>query len=252
MIKRLKCHVMYDGTHFNGFQRQLKGRTIQNELEKALTTIHKHEVEIHASGRTDAKVHAINQVFHFETVLDLEPERWKRAINALLPNDIYIKKIENESPGFHARYHAKSKEYRYYLALDEYNPFKANHVTFYQKREPLDSEKMKEAIALFIGTHDFRYFTSGNTNPNTIRTIYEAGLYEGNDCLEFRFIGSGFLRYQVRVMIGTLIEIGEGKKEITVITNLLNLKPGRAGKTAKPQGLYLYDVTYYPHEERDY
>lgn len=251
-MKRIKCHVSYDGTNFNGFQRQNKGRTVQGELEKALTKMHKQKVEIHGSGRTDARVHAIDQVFHFETELEIPTKRWKRAINALLPEDIYITKVEMEHPGFHARYHVKSKEYRYYLATKEYDPLQANYMFFYRKPRPLNVDRMKEAIKLFVGEHDFHYFTSGNTNPNTVRTIYEANISEAEGVLTFRFVGSGFLRYQIRVMVGTLVEVGEGKRSPDSIVKLLQLEPGRAGRTAKAHGLYLYRVDYIPHEERVY
>lgn len=245
MVKRIKCIISYDGTNFYGFQRQTKGRTIQGEIEKALRTMHKRPIDIHASGRTDAKVHALNQVFHFETTLEIKPENWKRALNTLLPPDIYIKAVEIMDNEFHARYFAKSKEYRYYLSMGEYNPLQANYINFYQKSKPLNVERMKEAIQYFIGTHDFRYFTSMNTNPNTIREIMEAEIIQTGPLLEFRFVGNGFLRYQIRVMVGTLIEIGEGKLPIETIPNLLNLKPGKAGRTAKPHGLYLVNVDYY-------
>ena len=244
MSYRLKCIVTYDGTHFYGFQRQKKGRTIQGEIEKALSKIHKSPVEIQASGRTDSGVHAINQVFHFDTTLIIETPNWKKAINSILPKDIYIKSVEKISQQFHARYHVTVKEYRYYLSLDEYNPLHANYTCF-SKRSTMDIELMKKAIKLLEGTHDFKLFTSGNDRRYTIRTIFEATINRKGQKIEIIFRGNGFLRYQVRVMVGTLMEIGEGRRHIDTIKDLFGLKENcRPGRTAEPQGLYLYQVNY--------
>jgi tRNA pseudouridine38-40 synthase len=242
---RLKCTVAYDGSLFNGYQRQIKGRTVQGEIEKVLEKIHKEPIEIQASGRTDAGVHALNQVFHFDSSLDIAVGNWKRAINGLLPEDIYVKSVEVVSPNFHARYHVRTKEYRYYISLEEYNPLKYKQVYFHPQVHKLDIGRMEEAIKKLEGTHDFKLFTSGNEREYTIRTIFETKINILEDSLEIIFKGDGFLRYQVRVMVGTLIEIGENRRSIDTIDDLLALKRGiRAGRTAKPQGLYLYQVEY--------
>jgi tRNA pseudouridine38-40 synthase len=242
---RLKCVVSYDGSEFNGYQRQIKGRTIQGEIEKVLEKIHKQPVEVQASGRTDAGVHALNQVFHFDSSLEIAPSNWKRAINGLLPKDIYIKDVVVVSSNFHARYHVKTKEYRYYIGLEEYNPLKYKQIYFHPQAHKLDIDRMKEAIKLFIGTHDYKLFTSGNEREYTIRTIFDTQINVLDQALEIIFKGDGFLRYQVRVMVGTLLEIGENRRSIDSIRDLLAIKEGiRAGRTAKPQGLYLYQVEY--------
>lgn len=243
-IEKIKCIVSYDGTRYKGFQRQQDVITIQGEIERALATIHKKSVTIHASGRTDAGVHAVGQVFHFESFLNLPVERWQMAINSLLPKDIHIRRVEKVDPSFHARYSAKAKEYRYYINRGEYQPLKENYC--YQRRSPvaLVVDRMKQAIKLFEGTHDFLPFTVKNEVENTVRTIYRADLIEHGDFLELIFIGSGFLRCQVRVMVGTLIEIGEGLRDESSVLRLFEGKEEVAGRTAPPQGLYLYRVFY--------
>lgn len=241
-MPRYKCIVSYDGTHFVGFQKQLSARTIQGEIENALTQINKKPIRIYASGRTDSGVHALHQVFHFDSPLEIASENWQRAMNSLLPSDVYIKSVEPVSSDFHARYNVVFKEYRYYLSMGEYDPLKYNYI--FQYNRPLDLEKMQEAIQLFVGTHDFRRFSSGNERLTTVRTIMEAAITRQGDLLEFRFRGNGFLRYQVRMMVGTLIEIGELRRSKESIQDLLALKPGKAGTTASPNGLYLYHVEY--------
>ena len=242
MSVRIKCIVSYDGSKFSGFQRQIKVRTVQGEIEKALKLIHKYPITIHASGRTDSNVHALGQVFHFDSNLDIKTFNWKRAINSILPDDIYIKDVEIVTHDFHARFSVKCKEYRYYISLDEYNPLKY-HYTCFIKRD-LNIDKMEQGLDLFEGTHDFTSFSSGQYK-NKVRTIYEASLRRNKNNLEFIFVGNGFLRYQVRIMMGTLIEIGLGKKDEATINYLFNNHDrSKARYTAPPQGLYLYKVEY--------
>jgi tRNA pseudouridine38-40 synthase len=240
---RIKCLVQYDGSRFSGYQKQLDQRTVQQEIENALSKMHKHPVVIYASGRTDAGVHALGQVFHFISNLDIDLESWKRALNSLVPKDIYIINVEFVNCEFHSRFNVKIKEYRYYLSMKEYNPFRRQYVCF--QKEKLDIDKLRQAIKLFEGTHDFTSFTSGKDVEDRVRTIYEVRLNILNDELEFIFRGNGFLRYQIRIMMGTLIEIAEGKREINSILSLYEVKDRtKAGFTAEPQGLYLYRVEY--------
>lgn len=244
MIKRVKCIVSYDGSRFHGFQRQINQRTVQGEIERALKIINKEEVTIHSAGRTDAYVHALGQVFHFDSKLDIKKENWKRAINSILPKDIYIRDVEIVDQEFHARFSAKKKEYRYLISLAEYNPIRSQYVCFIKRK--LDIDKIKSALKLFEGTHDFTSFSSGqHVDKNKVRTIYEAKLNINDKELEFIFIGNGFLRYQVRIMMGTVIEIGLGKKDISIIDYLFNnYDRAKARYTAAPEGLYLYKVEY--------
>ena len=157
-MKRFKIVLAYDGVGFKGFQKQIDERTVQGELEKCLSRITKEEISVTASGRTDAGVHAINQVCHFDTNLDISSDELLRAMNSLLPDDIYIKKVEEVDFTFHARFSAKSREYIYKLNMGEYDPFSRNYI--FQYNAPLDVTSMQRAISYFEGVHDFTSFCS--------------------------------------------------------------------------------------------
>lgn len=246
MSKRIKCTLSYDGTHFFGYQIQPGKRTVQGELERALQQIHKGEaIRVTASGRTDAGVHAYGQVIHFDTPLSLSPDQWKKALNALLPDDIVIKDAQEAAPSFHARFSAKAKEYRYKVRIaQERDVFLRNYCYYFP--HPLDMEAMRRALRLIEGTHDFTSFCSAKTNvDDRVRTIYTADMAVRDDLLEFRFIGNGFLYNMVRIIVGTILEVGQGKRSVDSISSALAAKDRRlAGKTAPPQGLYLWKVYY--------
>ncbi|SFA48755.1 tRNA pseudouridine38-40 synthase [Parageobacillus thermantarcticus] len=246
MSKRIKCTLSYDGTHFFGYQIQPGKRTVQGELERALQQIHKGEaIRVTASGRTDAGVHAYGQVIHFDTPLSLSPDQWKKALNALLPDDIVIKDAQEATPSFHARFSAKAKEYRYKVRIaQERDVFLRNYCYYFP--HPLDMEAMRRALRLIEGTHDFTSFCSAKTNvDDRVRTIYTADMAVRDDLLEFRFIGNGFLYNMVRIIVGTILEVGQGKRSVDSISSALAAKDRRlAGKTAPPQGLYLWKVYY--------
>ncbi len=232
----------YDGTFFSGYQKQIEKRTVQEEIESKLTMInHNVPVIIHASGRTDAKVHALNQVAHFDMDI-MDPEELKRKLNKLLPNDIYIKKICIVNNNFHARYNAISKEYIYKINLGEYNPFEVNYV--YQYNKKLNIDKMKKGIKYFLGEHDFSSFTKCKKEDN-VRIIIDANIVLENDILIISFKGNGFMQYMVRIMVGFLLEIGENKRKPEDVLTVLSAKDRtKAGMTAEPQGLYLKKVNY--------
>ena len=238
----------YDGTNFNGYQVQPKERTVQGEIEKVLKEINSNKkVEIHASGRTDAKVHAINQKAHFDLDKEIEIERLQHSINSLLPEDIYVKKIDKVSDDFHARYNALGKEYIYKINLGEYNPLERNYV--YQYNKKLDVIAIERAIKYFEGTHDFKSFTKTTDEiTDYVRTISQANLFrdvKNVNHITLNFVGTGFLRYMVRNMVGILIEVGEGKIKSEEIIDILNAKDRtKAGKTANPEGLHLNNVFY--------
>ncbi|MEG0452855.1 MAG: tRNA pseudouridine(38-40) synthase TruA [Coprobacillus sp.] len=240
---RVKCIVSYDGSDFHGFQVQNKMRTVQGEIQKALKKINEKEVIIHASGRTDAKVHAVHQVFHFDTEKELPETQWKRAINHFMPNDIYILDAKYVDGDFHSRYSAKKKEYRYLLNTQEYSPFETNYI--YQYGRTLDIDLMKEAASLFIGEHDFASFCSYDQYGNTIRTLYSLDIVEENGIVTFKLMGNGFRRYMVRHLVGGLIQIGAKRISKEILSEMLE----SCGKKkclfkAKPQGLYLQEVYY--------
>ena len=238
---RVKCIVSYDGSKFYGFQIQNKLRTVQGEIQKALKKICEEEVTIHASGRTDAKVHGNKQVFHFDTSRQMPEKQWKRAINHFLPNDIYILDSLFVSEDFHSRYSATKKEYHYLLSTNEYSPFETNYI--YQYGRPLDLELMKDAASIFIGEHDFASFCSYDQYGNTIRELYKILIEDNNGIITFTIVGNGFRRYMVRHIVGGLIQVGAKRITKKRLQELLDSK----GKEkclfkAKPQGLYLYEV----------
>lgn len=240
---RVKCIVSYDGSRFHGFQVQNRERTIQGEIQKAIKKINEVETVIHASGRTDAKVHAVHQVFHFDTEKTLPEMQWKRAINHFLPNDIYITDTEFVSEDFHSRYSAVKKEYHYLLSTNEYNPFETNYI--YQYGRPLDIELMQQAAKIFIGEHDFASFCSYDQYGNTIRTIYKIDITNENGIVKFILTGNGFRRYMVRHIVGGLIQVGAKRIDQARLQELLDSKGEKKCLfKAKPQGLYLYEVSY--------
>lgn len=235
----------YDGSKYNGYQKQPNGRTIQNEIEKALFQISGGEVvNISASGRTDAGVHALNQNAHFDLHKDLPPEKLLKALNSLIPGDIYIKEINIVDNDFHARFDVKSKEYIYKINIGEYNPIEKDYI--YQYNKQLNIGEINKALKYLEGTHDFKSFTKTDEEKDDyVRTILKTEIKEESNIITISFLGTGFLRYMVRNMIGLLIEIGEGKRKSEDIINILEAKDRKkAGKTANPEGLYLKDVFY--------
>lgn len=240
--------VSYDGTLFAGYQKQPKQRTVQGKIEKALKEISGgKKIDIHASGRTDAGVHAINQKIHFDLDTKITIEKLAKGLNSLLPEDIFVKKVEEVSDDFHARFSAIGKEYMYILNVGEYNPLERNYV--YQHNKKLDVVEMERAMKYFEGTHNFKSFTkSDDEKDDYVRTISQTNLIRDPKDLNkitLIFVGTGFLRYMVRNMVGLLIEVGEGKRKSEEIISILHSEDRRAaGKTANPEGLYLKNVFY--------
>ncbi len=238
----------YDGSNYKGFQKQPRAKTIQGEIEKILKIINNNEeVSIHASGRTDAGVHALNQKAHFELDTKISCEKLKQALNSMLPDDIYVKEIVEAKDNFHARYDVKAKEYIYKINMGEYDPIERNYVYQYNKR--LDVVEMERALKYLEGEHNFRAFTKADEQKDDyVRTIIQAKLtrdMRNVNKITISFVGTGFLRYMVRNIVGTLIEIGEGKRKSEDIIEILKSQDRRqAGKTVNPEGLYLKDVFY--------
>lgn len=244
-MERIKCVVAYDGTNFAGYQVQPNERTVQGEIEKVLKRIHKEDIIIHSSGRTDAAVHAKGQVFHFDTPLFIPVEKWQLALNTQLPDDIYIESLEKVSTDFHARYSAEKKEYRYKISLKkERNVFWRNYLYHYPYK--IDINKMEEAARYFIGTHDFTLFCSAKSNKEIkVRTIYDIQINQQEQELEIAFIGNGFLYNMVRILVGVLLEVGQGRIAPQEIEKVLKKQHKRLrAKTAPGHGLYLWEVTY--------
>ncbi len=237
----------YDGTNYAGYQRQPDAKTIEEEIENKLKKINSNEsVIIHASGRTDAHVHALNQKAHFDLEKEIDPIKLKNSLNSLINKDIYIKNISIVDDDFHARYNVKAKEYIYKINVGEYNPLEKNYVYQYNKR--LDIAEMERALKYLEGTHDFKSFAKLEEDKDTIRTIIQANLYRNIkdvNTITISLLGTGFLRYMVRNIVGTLIEIGEGKRKSEDMIDIIESKDRtKAGITAEPEGLYLKDVYY--------
>ncbi len=235
----------YDGSNFNGYQKQNGYRTIQDEMEQALKGINDNKSTlITSSGRTDKGVHALCQMAHVDIDVLITEYKLKRALNSNLPKDIHVISTKVVDDSFHARYMVKEKEYKYYLNMGEYDPIKRNYCFQYGKK--LDVCKMKKAIKYFLGEHSFKSFTPNkDKRENYVRTINYASISQEGDILCFTFRGTGFIKYQIRNMVGYLIKVGEGKKNGDDIKDIL-LKEDRryASITAHAEGLYLTNVKY--------
>lgn len=245
---RYLIRFSYDGTNYNGYQKQIGYSSIEESIENALTFINnKKETKLNSSGRTDKGVHAINQCAHFDLDVNITIDKLKRAINSNIPEDIHVNSVEEVDKDFHARYNVKEKTYKYILNMGEYNPLERLYV--YQFNQKLDVDSMKEAIKDFVGEHDFSSFTpERDKKTNCVRKIRVAKIEldkENKDKLIFTFTGNGFIKYQIRNMVGYLIWIGLGKKDKNSIKDVLLEKNRKfATITAHPEGLYLVDVKY--------
>ena len=245
VMKNYKVIISYNGVNFNGYQKQDKLRSVQGEIEKTLYKIHGYEVKSFGSGRTDKGVHAYGQVFNFESVLNMSCEQFKKAFNALLPDDIYVKSVEEVEMSFHSRYSCLNKEYHYVINLGEYNPLEKDLV--FQFNREINVEKMIQASNLFVGEHDFKNFCACEEDKvkDYIRNIEYIEILKEGDKLIFKFRGNGFLRYMVRMLVGVLLEIGKGRKDELFVKERLDcniLK--RSNYKVSACGLYLVKVNY--------
>lgn len=240
--------VEYDGTRFAGWQWQSNGLSVQEVVESALAQLLGAFVRVVVAGRTDAGVHARGQVLHFKTDRQLPMIAYCAGLNRLLPDDIAIRHASEAPAGFHARYSARGKWYRYTISLTPVrSPLSARGA--WHLRKPLNIEAMSLAAQAFIGRHDFSAFrTSGCDARTTIRDIFACDLHRDGDLLHIDVRGGGFLRHMVRLMVGTLVGVGRGKREIEDVARLLRGELPMAGPTAPPQGLCLMAVYYEPDE----
>ena len=241
----LLLNFSYDGTNFYGYQKQPNKRTVQGEIEKVLSTLFQEEVKIYASGRTDAKVHAINQYANFKIEhLKFDIEDLCYRMNKLLPNDIVIKKISIVDDNFHARFNAKYKVYEMLINFKEKNPFYRNYVV--DSFSNVSIKKCKEIAKYFIGKKNFMNYCSKEEDENNfIRTIYDFKILVRNGKYIFKITGNGFMKYMVRKIIGVLIEIGKGKLTKEFIKENLDVTSRNiVTYTAEPQGLYLFKIYY--------
>ena len=236
--------VSYDGSAFNGFQKQVKLRSVEEEINNVLTKMHKHEVKIVGAGRTDKDVHALGQVFHFDSGLKITCDGVKKGLNALLPSDIYVNKVESVDEDFHARFSAIGKKYVYKMVEGENNPI-LNKLVYFYEGVPLDFEKMLQTKELFIGTHNFMNFCSNKDEESYDETIYSIDIKRVNNEYTFTFIGSGFKRYMVRILVGTMLAVAKGKYTLEQVKEKLESKVHQnVSFKVPPVGLYLEKVYY--------
>jgi len=248
-MPNIKLTIAYDGTRYAGMQWQRGHATIQSELERALAELTGEPVRVTASGRTDSGVHALAQVVNFVTKNDLAVDVYPRALNAALPDDIAVLDAELMPDDFHSILAARRKRYRYVLHdAPQRDVFLHNHA--WRVRRKLDTTKMNDAAQLFVGTHDFAGFQgSGSRRLSTTRTVFEAAITRPHadqpHVIYFEVEAEGFLYNMVRVMIGSLVDVGRGVAEPSWISELLEHGDRkRAGMTAPAHGLFLMRVDY--------
>jgi len=253
-MRYFKLTIAYDGTDFHGWQIQAEKPTIQGEIVNVLRRLTQEQIYLHGAGRTDAGVHALGQVGSFRTQSPLSPEEFQRALNALLPPSIRITGAEEVGPDFDARWSARGKTYRYRLYRGKVVPPAIwRYVLHYPF--PLDEHAMRDAAARFVGMHDFASFAASTGSEeddkerSTEREIFSAELIPtpDNEELVFTVRGRSFLRYMVRKMVGTLLDVGRGKLQPADIDGLYKLRDrSKSGPTVPSQGLVMVEVQ---HEE---
>jgi tRNA pseudouridine38-40 synthase len=242
-MQNYKIILAYDGTDFCGWQRQPRERTVQGALEEAVYKITRKRITVHGAGRTDAGVHALGQVASFRVATRLSDAELFRAINAVLPRDARIQTLAKAAPGFHARKSAKSKLYEYRIIhAVQVSPFDFRYTLHWPY--PLNIRAMREAARLFVRRADFTAFSS-NRERNPVRTVRRSELRKKGDEIVYTVEAEGFLRYMVRTMVGTLLEVGRGKLAADDIEKVFARKDRLlAGPTAPAKGLCLVRVGY--------
>lgn len=234
--------VSYDGTNYYGFQRLNDLPTIQKELEKAVSIINKKDTLVKGAGRTDKNVHALGQRATFELDYDLKLNKLKKALNNLLPQDIYITKIEKVNSDFHPRFMVKEKTYTYKINSGKYNPLLSNYTYYFDYK--LDIKKIKKVAKNFIGIHHFDNFVSGE-RENYEAIIYKIKVTKEKDIISITLVGKSFYRYMVRNIIGAILDVLKGKvKEKDIIEMLDNYNVKKTLSCAPACGLYLIKIRY--------
>ena len=246
MRRRLKLIIAYDGAPFAGWQSHSHRNTVQDHLERAFERVTGEAVRVHGEGRTDAGVHAFAQCAHVDVLKSLPPDRWIKALNALLPSAIRVLRCRHVSQDFHARFSAKGKIYRYRIwAAPILPPFeyrRAWHIA-----RPIDLKILKSAAKHFVGTHDFAAFAAnrGKPEPSTIRTVNSVRVRNKGPCITIEFDGDGFLYKMVRLMVGALVKCALGKMHVEGISVRLKSSELSSARFAAPaEGLFLVRVRY--------
>ena len=229
--------IKYDGSKFHGFQRLNNEPTVQKSIEEALTTINKSPIAIKGAGRTDRKVHALDQKASFDLDINIDENHLQMALNSLVKPYIYITEVKEVDDSFHARFNCLKKEYIYKINMGEYDPLRVDYE--YQLNKKLDINKMKEVANIFIGAHRDNYEC----------IIYNISFNTTNEILEIKFVGKSFYRYMVRNLVGAMLDVEKEKNTLEDIKEALD-KPNveKQFSTALPEGLYLNKITYVENE----
>lgn len=239
---RYKMIISYDGTNYHGYQAQEHHPSIQGSIEKALRLMTQLDIKTYAASRTDKGVHALYQVLHFDTDIDLESDQWVDALHKRLPGDIRVKKVVKVKDTFHARFSAKSKLYIYKISKKPLSAFESNHA-IYVKHFNLDL--VKDRLSDLVGEHDFSAFSPNKENKPPIKTIYSFTVTETKNFYIFKIHGNHFLRYMVRSIMGNFIYMALGKKDQDQLKRMLETKNRLlTAKTAPAEGLYLAHIYY--------
>jgi tRNA pseudouridine38-40 synthase len=244
---RIAMGIEYDGTAFHGWQVQEQVRTVQEELERAVGRVADHRVRTYCAGRTDAGVHALEQVIHFDTVAHRTERSWVLGTNVNLPPDVNVLWASTVSGDFHARFRATARHYRYLILSRTTRSSLMRDQAIWVHRD-LDLERMRRAAGDLVGEHDFSSFRAlGCQAKSPVRRIHYLGLERRGELLDLRIGANGFLHHMVRNIAGVLMAIGSGDKPVSWVKDLLEIRDrARGGVTAPPQGLYFLRADYPP------
>ena len=244
-MRNIRLTIEYDGKDFGGWQKQPNKLNIQGEIERAIENITGEKVDLIASGRTDAGVHAFAQIANFKTNSDMDIEKIPIAINSQVKKSIRIQNAEEVDLSFHSRYNCKKKTYRYIINNSKYGTAIYRNLSYHVPTK-LDIDAMKKAIKYFEGEHDFKAFkSSGTSGKSSVRTIYNADILTEGPNVAIDLTGNGFLYNMVRIIAGTMVDVGLGKIKPEEIPEIIESKDRtKAGKTLPPYGLVLVKVEY--------
>ncbi len=244
-MRNIKLTIEYDGTAYHGWQSQINATAVQDIVTNAVYSLIGEVCSLNGSSRTDAGVHALGQVCNFFTESSIPADKFAFALNTLLPEDVVIRKSEEVSPDFHARFSAKGKKYQYIIFNSPFPSALLRHRA-YHVFYPLEIDAMRQAARHFIGTHDFAAFSAiGGSVKTTVRTITQAAVERDGELIKLCVAGDGFLYNMVRIIAGTLIEVGFGKLKPDAIPGIIaGIDRRKAGRTAPAHGLYLMEIYY--------
>lgn len=244
-MRNIKLTIEYDGTDYHGWQSQINAAAVQDTVTRAVNGLTGESCSITGSSRTDTGVHALGQVCNFFTESTIPADKFALALNTKLPKDVVIRKSEEVSTDFHSRFSTTGKKYKYIYFNSTY-PSALLRNRAYHVYYPLDTEAMSRAAGYFTGTHDFIAFSAtGSSVKTTVRTITQAAVERNGELVEFTVTGNGFLYNMVRIIAGTLVEVGFGRIKPEAIPGIIaGLDRKKAGRTAPAQGLYLVEIYY--------